>query len=162
MHRINAKFHVLALKKQPGESIKMPCDIHHCDHLTAHRTIWLWRLRRPGPPIITKDIMIRPRRGLKPLLLLWLMKGGKGDAVGNGKGEVKAFVLMNVRAGTSPEVVSRARQIPGVISANACWGRPGIFVVLEAPNEKVLSDAVLNKLQLIQSMESTDIHLVIE
>jgi DNA-binding Lrp family transcriptional regulator len=86
----------------------------------------------------------------------------KGDAVANGKGNVKAFVLINVHAGTSPEVLSSARRIPGVMSANACWGRPDIFVVLEAPNEKVLSDTVLNKLQLIQGVESTDTHLVIE
>jgi DNA-binding Lrp family transcriptional regulator len=82
--------------------------------------------------------------------------------VANARGKVKAFVLINVHAGTSPEVVSNARQIPGVISANACWGRPDIFVVLEAPNEKVLSDAVLNKLQRIEGVESTDTHLVIE
>jgi DNA-binding Lrp family transcriptional regulator len=87
---------------------------------------------------------------------------GKGGSVANARGKVKAFVLINVHAGTSPEVVSKARQIPAVISANACWGRPDIFVVLEAPNEKVLSDTVLNKLQRIGGVESTDTHLVIE
>lgn len=80
----------------------------------------------------------------------------------NGKDKVKAFVLVNVHAGSSPEVVSRARQINGVISANACWGRPDIFVVVEAPSEKALSDTVLNELQMIQGVESTDTHLVIE
>lgn len=80
----------------------------------------------------------------------------------NTKGKVKAFVLINVHSGTSPEVVSSARRIPGVVAANACWGRPDIFVIVEAPNEKVLSDTVLNKLQLIAGVESTDTHLVIE
>jgi DNA-binding Lrp family transcriptional regulator len=86
----------------------------------------------------------------------------EGDAVANEKSKVKAFVLINVHAGTSPEVVSKARQITGVISANACWGRPDIFVVVEASSERALSDTVLNKLQLIQGVESTDTHLVIE
>ena len=75
---------------------------------------------------------------------------------------MKAFVLINVRIGTSPEVVSTARRITGVISANACWGRPDVFVIIEAPSERALSDTVLNKLQMIQGVESTDTHLVIE
>ena len=78
------------------------------------------------------------------------------------KSKVKAFVLINVRAGSSPEVLSSAREITGVITAHACWGRPDIFAVVEAANEKVLSDLVLNKLQLIPGVESTDTHLVIE
>lgn len=80
----------------------------------------------------------------------------------DGKSKVKAFVLINVHAGSSPEVLSRARETTGVVSSHACWGRPDIFAVVEAVNEKALSDLILNKLQLIPGVESTDTHLVIE
>ena len=36
---------------------------------------------------------------------------------------MKAFVLVNVHAGKSPEVVSHLRKIEGVKMAPACWGR---------------------------------------
>ena len=78
------------------------------------------------------------------------------------KNSVKAFVLINVRAGMSPQVVSKARRIPYVTSAHACWGRPDVLVAVEAPDEKALSDAILRKLQLIEGVESTDTHLIIE
>ncbi len=75
---------------------------------------------------------------------------------------MKAFVLINVHAGKSPEVVSRLRKIEGVKMAHACWGRPDIFVVLEVPNEKELSETVLKRIQAIEGVESSDTHLVID
>ena len=75
---------------------------------------------------------------------------------------MKAFVLINVRAGKSPQVVSQLRTIDGVKMAHACWGRPDIFVVMEVPNEKALSDTVLQKIQVIEGIESSDTHIVID
>jgi DNA-binding Lrp family transcriptional regulator len=75
---------------------------------------------------------------------------------------MKAFVLVNVRAGKNPEVVSQLRKIPGVSMAHVCWGRPDIFVVLDVRDEKSLSDAVLKKIQVIDGIESTDTHIVVD
>ena len=75
---------------------------------------------------------------------------------------VIAFVLIIVLAGMCPQVVCKARRIPYVSSAHACWGRPDVFVAVEAPDEKALSDAILRKLQLVEGVESTDTHLIIE
>lgn len=49
---------------------------------------------------------------------------------------MKAYVLINVRAGKSRAVVKKLRQLQGVKSANACWGRPDLFALVEAVNEK--------------------------
>ena len=75
---------------------------------------------------------------------------------------MKAFVLVNVHAGKSPEVVTQLRRVPGVTMAHACWGRPDVFVVLDVPSEKALSETVLRKIQVIEGIESTDTHIVID
>ncbi len=75
---------------------------------------------------------------------------------------MKAFVLINVRAGKSPEVVSKLRQIEAVKRAHACWGRPDIFAFVEARNERALTNTVLEKIQTIEGIESTDTHIVID
>ncbi len=42
---------------------------------------------------------------------------------------MKAYVLINVRAGKAREVVEKVRQIEGIKQANACWGRPDVFAL---------------------------------
>ncbi len=75
---------------------------------------------------------------------------------------MKAFVLINVRAGKSPEVVSKLRRIEAVKRAHVCWGRPDIFAFVEARNERALTNTVLEKIQTIEGIESTDTHIVID
>ena len=75
---------------------------------------------------------------------------------------MKAYVLINVRAGKSPEVLSKIREIESVKSAHACWGRPDIFALVEARNERALTNTVLEKIQSVDGIESTDTHIVID
>jgi DNA-binding Lrp family transcriptional regulator len=75
---------------------------------------------------------------------------------------MKAFVLINVRAGKAPEVVNKLRKTDGVQLAHACWGRPDIFALVEARNERALTNLVLEKIQPIEGIESTDTHIVID
>lgn len=72
---------------------------------------------------------------------------------------MKAYVLVNVRAGKTREVVEKLRQIEGVKGADACWGRPDIFAFVEAT---ALAQTVMDKIQNIGGVESTDTHIVIE
>ena len=55
---------------------------------------------------------------------------------------MKAFVLVNVRAGKSPEVLAALRHIDAVRIAHACWGRPDIFALVEVRNERALGAGV--------------------
>jgi len=75
---------------------------------------------------------------------------------------MRAFVLLNVHAGKCPAVVGKVRKIEGVVSANACWGRPDVFVVVDAPSQSALADTVIQKIQAIDGVESTDTHIVID
>jgi DNA-binding Lrp family transcriptional regulator len=72
---------------------------------------------------------------------------------------MKAYVLVNVRPGQTREVVQTLRQIEGVTNAEACWRRPDIFALVEGPS---LAPLVMEKIQHIDGLESTDTHIVIE
>ncbi len=72
---------------------------------------------------------------------------------------MKAYVLINVRASKAREVVDKLRQIPGIKSADACWGRPDIFAVYDGP---ALAQVVIDQIQTIDGVESTDTHIVVE
>lgn len=75
---------------------------------------------------------------------------------------MRAFVLLNVEAGKCPQVVGGLRKIEGVTSANACWGRPDVFVIVDVPSQTALANTVLNKIQEIDGVESSDTHIVID
>jgi DNA-binding Lrp family transcriptional regulator len=75
---------------------------------------------------------------------------------------MRAFVLLNVHAGKCPAVVGKVRKIEGVVSANACWGRPDVFVIVDAASQSALADTVIQKIQAIDGVESTDTHIVID
>jgi DNA-binding Lrp family transcriptional regulator len=75
---------------------------------------------------------------------------------------MRAFVLLNVHAGKCPEVVGKLRKIKGVTSANACWGRPDIFVIVDAASQTALANTVISQIQAIDGVESTETHIVID
>lgn len=75
---------------------------------------------------------------------------------------MKAYVLINVRAGMSRAVAKEVQQVKGVKSVAVCWGRPDIFAFVQAANDKVLADTVLEKIQAVDGVESTDTHIVLE
>lgn len=75
------------------------------------------------------------------------------------EGAVKAYVLINVRASKTREVLQQLRQIEGIESADACWGRPDIFAVYDGNN---LAQVVIDRIQTIDGVESTDTHIVVE
>lgn len=75
---------------------------------------------------------------------------------------MKAYVLVNVRAGKARDVVDKIREIPPVREVHACWGRPDIFTFVEVKDEKTLAQTVLAQIQAIDGVESTDTHIVIE
>jgi len=75
---------------------------------------------------------------------------------------VKAFVLVNVQAGKALTVLAALRRIEAIETAHACWGRPDIFVLVDVKNERALNNLVMDKIQTIRGIESTDTHIVIE
>jgi DNA-binding Lrp family transcriptional regulator len=75
---------------------------------------------------------------------------------------MKAYVLINVRAGTTRDVLDKVQQVQGVRRADICWGRPDIITLVDLPDGDVLGEVVLADIQLIEGVQSTDTHLVFE
>ena len=62
----------------------------------------------------------------------------------------------------APGVLGALRRIDVVQIVHACWGLPHIFALVEVKNQKALSNLVLEKVQCIDGIESTDTHIVID
>jgi DNA-binding Lrp family transcriptional regulator len=75
---------------------------------------------------------------------------------------MKAYILVNVRAGKIRGVVEKVRAVAGVQTAHACWGRPDIFAMVDVKDAGTLADTVMTKIQAIDGVESTDTRIVIE
>ncbi|MFQ5925976.1 MAG: Lrp/AsnC ligand binding domain-containing protein [Terriglobia bacterium] len=75
---------------------------------------------------------------------------------------MKAYVLINVRAGKARDVVKKVQGISEAKGVHPCWGRPDIFTFVEVKDEKTLAETVLARIQAIDGVESTDTHIVIE
>jgi translation elongation factor EF-1beta len=75
---------------------------------------------------------------------------------------MKAYVFVNVAAGKSGEVADQLRSVPGVKSADICWGLPDIVALVEVGDSSALLDLVLGRIQKIAGVSQTDTHIVTE
>lgn len=75
---------------------------------------------------------------------------------------ISAYVLVTVEPGKNEGVLSGLRQLPGVRQAHACWGQPDIFTFVEADDDQALADAVLQAIQGVPGIRSTETHIVIQ
>jgi DNA-binding Lrp family transcriptional regulator len=78
------------------------------------------------------------------------------------KRSVRAYVLINVRAGKAKIVAQQVANMPGVRSANACWGVPDVIAYVEVGNQRELDDLVLENIQKMEGVERTDTHIALE
>ncbi len=78
------------------------------------------------------------------------------------KRAVRAYVLINVRAGKAKIVAQELGGMPGVRSAHACWGVPDVIAYVEVGSQRELDDLVLEKIQKMEGVERTDTHIALE
>ncbi len=75
---------------------------------------------------------------------------------------VKAYILVNAKAGKVRDVAREIAAMPGVTAANACWGMPDVFVVVEVRTAEELNKLVIDKIQPLEGVERTDTHIAVE
>jgi DNA-binding Lrp family transcriptional regulator len=75
---------------------------------------------------------------------------------------VRAYVVITVGPGKAREIAHTVAGIPGVKMANACWGSPDVFAVVEVPDQKELNKLVLDKIQSIAGVGRTETHIALE
>jgi len=78
------------------------------------------------------------------------------------KRAIRAYVLINVRAGKSKIVAQALSEMPGVRSAHACWGVPDVIAYLEVGSQRELDDLVMEKIQKMDGVERTDTHIALD
>lgn len=75
---------------------------------------------------------------------------------------MKAYLFVSARAGQATKVLEDVRKATGVRRADLCWGRPDIIALVDLPDEEALKKVILNEVQPIEGVDSTDTHLVFE
>ena len=78
------------------------------------------------------------------------------------KRAMRAYVLINVRAGKSKIVAQTLSETPGVRSAHACWGVPDVIAYIEVGSQRELDDLVMEKIQKMEGVERTDTHIALD
>jgi DNA-binding Lrp family transcriptional regulator len=77
------------------------------------------------------------------------------------KRTIRAYILIHTRAGRSKAIAHELMQLPGVSSADACWGVPDVIAYAEVETQPELDDLVMEKIQTIDGIERTDTHIVL-
>ena len=75
---------------------------------------------------------------------------------------MRAYILINVKAGKAKEVARKLARMTGVRTADACWGLPDIIACVEVKSQKNLDDLVLSQIQRIPGVEQTDTHIALD
>ena len=75
---------------------------------------------------------------------------------------MKAYLFVSVQAGKASKVLDDVQKVTGVRRADLCWGRPDIIALVDLPDEEALKKVVLDEVQPIEGVESTDTHLVFD
>ena len=75
---------------------------------------------------------------------------------------MRAYVLVTVGPGKAREVAHKIQGIAGVKMANACWGDPDVYVVVEVPSGDDLNKLVIEKIQHLEGVARTSTHIAID
>ena len=74
----------------------------------------------------------------------------------------KAYILMKVKAGKAQDVLATLKALAEVEQAHACFGQPDIFGLVNAPDDRALSNLIMTKIHTIPGVEETDTHIVVQ
>jgi len=75
---------------------------------------------------------------------------------------MKAYILINVRAGSVPEVVRNLRRLDGVLEASMTFGPYDVVAVLQASDVNQLGHIIAVNIQPIPGVLDTMTCLVVE
>lgn len=75
---------------------------------------------------------------------------------------MRAYVVITAEPGKAREIARQIASLPGVQMADACWGSHDIFAVIEVKESEVLNKLVLDKIQRLEGVRNTSMHIAIE
>ena len=75
---------------------------------------------------------------------------------------MRAYVVITAGPGKAREIARAVAALPGVKMANACWGSPDVFVVVEVADQKDLNKLIMDKIQSVEGVGRTETHFAVE
>ncbi|HXZ20887.1 MAG TPA: Lrp/AsnC ligand binding domain-containing protein [Candidatus Acidoferrales bacterium] len=75
---------------------------------------------------------------------------------------MRAYIVITVGPGKARDVARAVTKLTAVKMANACWGSPDVFAVVEVSEQKDLDKLVLDKIQKIEGVGRTETHIAID
>ncbi|HET6199782.1 MAG: Lrp/AsnC ligand binding domain-containing protein [Candidatus Acidiferrales bacterium] len=75
---------------------------------------------------------------------------------------MRAYVLVTAGPGKARDIARKISALPGVKMANACWGDPDVYVVVEVANSEDLNSLVISKIQSIDGVGRTSTHIALD
>lgn len=75
---------------------------------------------------------------------------------------MRAYVLVTAGPGKARDIARKISALPGVKMANACWGDPDVYVVVEVANSEDLNSLVVSKIQAIDGVGRTSTHIALD
>ncbi|MGB7022897.1 MAG: Lrp/AsnC ligand binding domain-containing protein [Candidatus Acidiferrales bacterium] len=75
---------------------------------------------------------------------------------------MRAYVLVTAGPGKARDIARKICALPGVKMANACWGDPDVYVVVEVANSEDLNSLVISKIQAIDGVGRTSTHIALD
>ncbi|HEV2615673.1 MAG TPA: Lrp/AsnC ligand binding domain-containing protein [Candidatus Acidoferrales bacterium] len=75
---------------------------------------------------------------------------------------MRAYVLVTAGPGKARDIARKIASLPGVKMANACWGDPDVYVVVEVANSEDLNSLVISKIQSIDGVGRTSTHIALD
>jgi DNA-binding Lrp family transcriptional regulator len=75
---------------------------------------------------------------------------------------MRAYVVITVGPGKARDVARAVVGLPGVKMANACFGSPDVFAVVEVGQQEELNKLVMDKIQSINGVGRTETHIAID
>ena len=78
------------------------------------------------------------------------------------KRSVRAYVLINVKAGKAKPIAQQLAALDGVRQAHACWGVPDVIAYVEVGSQRELDRLVMETIQKLDGVERTDTHITLD
>lgn len=75
---------------------------------------------------------------------------------------MRAYLVITAESGRARDIAKTARELPGVVLADACWGVGDVYVVTQFDSWPELNGLVLDKIQRMQGVIRTDTHVAVE
>lgn len=75
---------------------------------------------------------------------------------------MRAYVLVTAGPSKARDIARKISALPGVKMANACWGDPDVYVVVEVANSEDLNSLVISKIQSIDGVGRTSTHIALD